>query len=103
VVFASVDSEYSLLSWASTPRKDGGLGSVNIPLLSDKNHKISKNYGVLIDDEGIALRGLFIIDPKGVVRQVCPPPPTRMDGCDVLMCPPRCLDHHQRPSRWSLR
>jgi peroxiredoxin (alkyl hydroperoxide reductase subunit C) len=91
VVFASVDSEYSLLSWASTPRKDGGLGSINIPLLSDKNHKISKDYGVLIDDEGIALRGLFIIDPKGVVRQVCPPTPqptTRMDGCDVLICPP---------------
>jgi peroxiredoxin (alkyl hydroperoxide reductase subunit C) len=71
VVFASVDSEYSLLAWASTARKDGGLGAVNIPLLSDKNHKISKTYGVLIEEEGVALRGLFIIDPKGVVRQVC--------------------------------
>jgi peroxiredoxin (alkyl hydroperoxide reductase subunit C) len=70
VVFASVDSEYSLLSWAGTARKDGGLGSVNIPLLSDKNHKISRAYGVLLEEEGVALRGLFIIDPKGVVRQV---------------------------------
>jgi len=70
VVFVSVDSEYSLSSWANTPRKDGGLGSVNIPLLTDKNHKISRAYGVLIEEEGIALRGLFIIDPNGIVRQV---------------------------------
>lgn len=60
----------SLLSWASTARKDGGLGSVNIPLYSDKNHKLAKDYGVLIEEEGIALRGLFIIDPKGTIRQV---------------------------------
>jgi peroxiredoxin (alkyl hydroperoxide reductase subunit C) len=70
VIFASTDSEYSLLAWASTPRKSGGLGGVNIPLLSDKNHRLSRDYGVLIEDEGIALRGLFLIDPKGLVRQV---------------------------------
>lgn len=34
--------------------------------------KISRDYGVLIEDEGIALRGLFIIDPKGVLRCVFP-------------------------------
>jgi peroxiredoxin (alkyl hydroperoxide reductase subunit C) len=71
VVFASTDSEYSLLAWTSASRKDGGLGKIEIPLLSDKNHSISKDYGVLIEEEGIALRGLFLIDPAGVVRQVC--------------------------------
>jgi len=70
IIFASVDSEYSLLSWAGTARKDGGLGSVQFPLYSDKNHKLAKDYGVLIEDEGIALRGLFIIDPKGIIRQI---------------------------------
>ncbi|TGZ80469.1 thioredoxin-like protein [Ascodesmis nigricans] len=70
VVFSSTDSEYSLLSWASTARKDGGLGGVSIPLLSDKNLKISREYGVLLEEEGIALRGLFLIDPKGTVRQI---------------------------------
>jgi len=70
IIFASVDSEYSLLSWAGAARKEGGLGSVQFPLLSDKNHKIAKDYGVLIEDEGIALRGLFIIDPKGIIRQI---------------------------------
>lgn len=70
VVFASTDSEYSLLAWTNASRRDGGLGKINIPLLSDKNHQLSKDYGVLIEEEGIALRGLFIIDPAGVVRQV---------------------------------
>ncbi|KAF2877036.1 thioredoxin-like protein [Massariosphaeria phaeospora] len=70
IVFASTDSEYSLLAWTNTSRKDGGLGKINIPLLSDKNLQLSKDYGVLLEDEGIALRGLFLIDPSGVVRQI---------------------------------
>ncbi|KAF2679219.1 thioredoxin-like protein [Lentithecium fluviatile CBS 122367] len=70
VVFASTDSEYSLLAWTNASRKDGGLGGVKIPLLSDKNHGISKDYGVLIEEEGISLRGLFLVDPMGVLRQI---------------------------------
>ena len=70
VVFASTDSEYSLLAWTNTPKKEGGLGTVQIPLLSDKNHQLSRDYGVLIEEEGIALRGLFLIDPQGIIRQV---------------------------------
>jgi peroxiredoxin (alkyl hydroperoxide reductase subunit C) len=70
VVFASTDSEYSLLAWTNASRRDGGLGKINIPLLSDKNHSLSKDYGVLIEEEGIALRGLFLIDPNGVIRQI---------------------------------
>lgn len=64
VLFASTDSEYSLLAWTNVPRQDGGLGPVDIPLLADTNHTLSRDYGVLIEEEGIALRGLFIIDPK---------------------------------------
>ena len=54
----------------STPRKLGGLGTMQIPLISDPTRAISADYGVLIPDAGIALRGLFIIDPEGVVQQV---------------------------------
>jgi alkyl hydroperoxide reductase subunit AhpC len=51
------------------PRKTGGVGpDLQLPLLADGNMKISKDYGVLIEEEGIALRGLFLIDPKGVLR-----------------------------------
>lgn len=70
VVFASTDSEFSLLAWDSASRKDGGLGGVKIPLLSDRNMRISREYGVLLEDEGVALRGLFLIDGQGIVRQV---------------------------------
>lgn len=41
---------------------------INSSFSADPNHRISRDYGVLIEDEGIALRGLFIIDPKGVLR-----------------------------------
>lgn len=70
VLFASTDSEYSLLAWTNVARKDGGLGPVNIPLIADTNHTLAKDYGVLLEDEGIALRGIFLIDPKGTLRQI---------------------------------
>ena len=53
----------------NTARKDGGLGPVKVPLLSDKNHRLSRDYGVLLEGEGIALRGMFLIDPQGVLKQ----------------------------------
>ncbi|KAJ3130823.1 peroxiredoxin [Physocladia obscura] len=73
VVGASVDSKHSHLAWTNQPRNKGGLGKINIPLLSDITKKISADYGVLIEqgpDVGLALRGTFIIDPLGVVRQI---------------------------------
>jgi alkyl hydroperoxide reductase subunit AhpC len=51
-------------------RKHGGLGGLKYPLLSDFSKKISSDYDVLIDKAGIALRGLFLIDPDGVLRQI---------------------------------
>lgn len=69
VVACSVDSEFSHLAWTKTPRDKGGLGPMNIPILSDLTKSISQAYGVLTD-EGMALRGLFIIDGKGILRQI---------------------------------
>jgi peroxiredoxin 2/4 len=70
VLFASTDSPYSLLAWNTQEKKAGGLGNVSIPLISDSTHTLSKDYGVLIEEEGIDLRGIFVIDPQGIVRQV---------------------------------
>ncbi|KAH7922242.1 2-cysteine peroxiredoxin [Leucogyrophana mollusca] len=71
VLGVSTDSQYSHFAWAQQPRKEGGIGpDLKLPLIADRNMTISRNYGVLIEDEGIALRGLFIIDPKGTVRQI---------------------------------
>ncbi|XP_073337497.1 thioredoxin-dependent peroxide reductase, mitochondrial [Pagrus major] len=70
VVGVSVDSHFTHLAWINTPRKTGGLGHIHIPLLSDLNKQISRDYGVLLEGPGIALRGLFLIDPNGVVRHM---------------------------------
>ncbi|CAH1228902.1 PRDX4 [Branchiostoma lanceolatum] len=70
VVGVSVDSQFTHLAWINTPRKAGGLGPMNFPLLSDLTHKISRDYGVLLEDVGHTLRGLFIIDGKGILRQI---------------------------------
>lgn len=69
VAFISVDSEYSLLKWTEISRNNGGLGSISIPLISDLNHSLSKQFDVLLD-EGVALRGSFLIDNMGVLRQI---------------------------------
>lgn len=69
VVAASIDSKFSHLAWTNTPRKEGGIQGVTIPLLADVTKKIASDYGVLLPD-GVALRGLFVIDPKGVVRSI---------------------------------
>ncbi|KAJ1385791.1 Thioredoxin-like superfamily [Sesbania bispinosa] len=68
ILGVSVDSVFSHLAWVQTDRKSGGLGDLNYPLISDVTKSISKSYGVLIPDQGIALRGLFIIDKEGVIQ-----------------------------------
>lgn len=46
------------------------MGKLRYPLLSDINKNIARDYDVLLENEGIALRGLFIIDPNGILRQI---------------------------------
>merc|ERR1712142_319698 len=70
VVGCSTDSHFPHLAWIDQPRKQGGLGGLAYPLLSDFNKNISRDYGVLLEDAGIALRGLFLIDPEGVVKHM---------------------------------
>jgi len=67
VVAASVDSHFTHLAWVNTPRKDGGLGNLSIPLLSDMTHKISKDYGVYLSDVGHSLR--YYLDIKHCLQQ----------------------------------
>ncbi len=68
VVGCSVDSWFSHAAWLSTPKNKGGIEGVEYPLVSDLNKNISHNYQVLKEDEGIAYRGLFLIDKQGIVR-----------------------------------
>ena len=64
VLGASVDSKFSHLAWI----KRGDLGNLKYPLLSDFKKEVSERYGILDNKEGVALRGLFIIDPQGVLQ-----------------------------------
>ena len=67
VLGVSVDSEYAHLAWLQMERQNGGLGDLCYPLVSDLTKQISRAYHVLTD-EGKALRGLFIIDPEGIIQ-----------------------------------
>jgi peroxiredoxin (alkyl hydroperoxide reductase subunit C) len=68
LVAASVDSKYSHAAWLRTPKTQGGIEGVNYPILADLHKSIARDYGVLDEEQGIALRGLFIIDREGVVQ-----------------------------------
>ena len=68
VVGCSVDSCFSHAAWLNTPRSKGGIEGVQYPILSDINKEVSRAYDVLKEDEGIAYRGLFLIDKEGIVR-----------------------------------
>lgn len=68
IVGVSIDSVYTHRAWLRTPRDKGGIEGLVYPLGSDMTKQVSSDYGVLIDEKGIALRGLFIIDPEGVLR-----------------------------------
>ncbi|KAJ8946924.1 hypothetical protein NQ314_008723 [Rhamnusium bicolor] len=70
VIGCSIDSHFSHLGWMNTKRSEGGLGKLKYPLLSDINKENARMYEVLLEDEGIALRGMFIIDPNGILRQI---------------------------------
>lgn len=60
----SVDSIDSHKRWVES----GELGTVNFPLVSDEGKTMTNDYGVMKEDEQLAFRGTFIIDPEGVVR-----------------------------------
>lgn len=66
VVGVSVDSHYTHLAWTEKPRDAGGIQGLKYPLLSDLSKEIAVDYNVLSD--GVSLRGLFIIDPDGIVQ-----------------------------------
>ncbi|MDP2876501.1 MAG: peroxiredoxin, partial [Holophaga sp.] len=68
VLGISVDSIYSHHAWGRVPRKQGGIAGIAFPLLSDAKKEVSADYGVLMEETGQAMRGLFIINSKGVLK-----------------------------------
>ena len=68
VIGISTDSVHSHRAWIKTPREENGVADMNYPLASDVGGKLAKAYNILVEEEGIALRGLYIINPKGILQ-----------------------------------
>jgi peroxiredoxin (alkyl hydroperoxide reductase subunit C) len=67
LIAVSVDSKFSHFAWKDTPRDRGGIGNVQFPIVADLTKSIARDYGVLFNG-AVALRGLFLIDQKGIIR-----------------------------------
>jgi peroxiredoxin (alkyl hydroperoxide reductase subunit C) len=68
VVGVSTDSVHSHRAWLKTPVDKNGIEGVKYPIASDTGGKLSRQFNILVEDANIALRGLFIIDPEGVLQ-----------------------------------
>jgi peroxiredoxin 2/4 len=68
VIGISTDSVHSHRAWLNTSREKNGVEGLRYPLASDITGDVARRYGVLVENEGIALRGLFVIDPDGVLQ-----------------------------------
>lgn len=67
VLGISVDSKFTHLAWKNTAVENGGIGAIQYPLVQDLNKAIARSYGILFN-EAVALRGLFLIDTRGIIR-----------------------------------
>ncbi len=67
VMSVSIDSHWTHNAWRNTPVDQGGIGQVKYTMVADINHEIARAYDVE-SAGGVAFRGAFLIDKKGVVR-----------------------------------
>jgi len=68
IIGISTDSVFSHRAWLKTPREQNGIEGLKFPLASDVGGRLAAKYNILVEDKMVALRGLFIIDPEGILR-----------------------------------
>lgn len=68
VISVSTDSKFSHLAWKNTPVAEGGIGDIQYPMIADFTKQIAAQFGVLVEQSGLALRGTFLIDKAGVLQ-----------------------------------
>ena len=61
----STDSHFAHKAWADT---SDAIKKVNYPLIGDPTGALSRNFEVMIEEEGMALRGTFVINPEGQIK-----------------------------------
>jgi peroxiredoxin (alkyl hydroperoxide reductase subunit C) len=106
VVGVSVDSQFSHLAWKNTAIENGGIGNVQYPLVADIHKQISKDYGVLLEEAGISLRGTFLIDKEGVVKSAVLNDPALGRNIDETLRTLDALKHSEKygevcPANWT--
>jgi alkyl hydroperoxide reductase subunit AhpC len=78
VAFVATDTKHALWHWTNIPPKYGGVGRLKFPLMSDSSRSMCRDWGVLsasreereVPDH--SLRGMYIVDGEGLLRQVRP-------------------------------
>jgi peroxiredoxin len=65
VYIVTTDTHFSHKVWHET---SPAVGKAQFPLVGDPTHQLTRAFGVHIDEEGLALRGTFIINPEGVIK-----------------------------------
>lgn len=68
ILGVSVDSIDTHSEWLNTPAAEGGLGPLQFPLASDPGGEVAKAYGIWLPEKEVSARGLFLIDPQGVLQ-----------------------------------
>lgn len=63
----STDTHFTHKAWHDS---SDAIGTIEYPMIGDPTGAISRGFGVMIEEEGLALRGTFLADPDGVVK-VC--------------------------------
>lgn len=68
VLGVSTDSVHSHRAWLKTPRDQNGIADLQYPLLADVGGRLAAKYNILVEESNISLRGLFIINPEGILQ-----------------------------------
>ncbi|MFN6962320.1 MAG: peroxiredoxin [Pyrinomonadaceae bacterium] len=68
VIGISTDSVHSHRAWLKTPRSQNGIEGLKYPLASDIAGRLAAKYNILVEESNVALRGLFIINPEGILQ-----------------------------------
>lgn len=65
ILSVSTDTHFAHKAWHDT---SAAIGKVSYPMLADPTHQLARNFEVLIEEEGLALRGTFIVNPEGQIK-----------------------------------
>ena len=96
VIGVSIDSHFSHLAWTNTKREEGGISGIQYPLVADTTKAIARSYGVLKEDEGVAFRGLFLIDEEGTLQHMVINNMPLGRSVDEALRMVDALDHHEK-------